>query len=278
MDILEKGKQLKKALDISKKTVKEDFAALNKNEERRELLESQFEPCVVRQNNVLAASDWHVAFQDRKLVNTLFRVADEYSIKTIIIPGDFMDCDNMKNTEKFLPLTFMDTFKGELAATREQLEELTKHFSKIYFCRGNHEKRWIQVNRGLVGMAELFAMTGISPKHYSVTMDDYITLFSGGQKWLLAHPMNYSPVQLSVASRIADRYQCSIFCAHGHQFAQGYDRSGNHQIVDGGGMFDPRQIEYLRRTTAHPAVHTGFYAIQDGFAIPFPGKSIFNGI
>lgn len=265
MDALKHGKTIRNARELVKKiqTPKE----IAENATRREQMDEQFKPLVFIDNNALVAPDWHIGFHCRRKMAILLKVAEEYKVKRLIIPGDFFDCDEYK---KFIRLSFMETFQLEKKMAGDILKKLLETFKEVDFSMGNHEFRWLAKNEGMSTIQDLFAITGVKG-NYKVTTDDFITLYSNGEKWRLSHPSNFSPTPLSVASRLADVYRCNILCAHGHQFNQGYSKSGEFQIVDGGGMFDMRQAEYLRKTTCHPAVHSGFYLIQDGYAIPFDG-------
>jgi len=234
------------------------------------LLDEVFEPLVVKDDAVLVAGDWHIPFYDREFADFMLEVADDMKIKTLIVPGDFWDCDNYS---RFTHLSWGETFRQEIMEVRSALDALLGTFEEIYFCRGNHEKRWIDGNMGRIGMKELFAMTLVSMEHIHTTLDDRITLFSGDRKWLLCHPRSFRQTNLSVAKDLCAKYRMDIFCAHGHQWAQGVDRSGHYMLVDGGGMFDPHAMEYLRSTSTYPAVQGGFYTIVDGRYVPYENDS-----
>lgn len=148
-----------------------------------------------------------------------------------------------------------------------QLQILVDTFDRVYFCRGNHEKRWIDMNLGMVGMEELFYMTGIT-EGYEITLDDHMRLKSGKENWLLAHPRNFRQTPLSVARDLASKYRMNVVSAHGHQWTQGADRSGHYLCLDGGGMFDASELEYLRCTSCYPAVQGGYYIIAGGVPVP----------
>lgn len=267
------GQKVKKAHDLTKQYISEKTNEEGEeNRERIRRIDEEYIPSYHRDTNVIVAADFHGPFWDRKLESCMYKVAKEYGVKTLLIPGDFFDCDNYTS---FLKLTYIETFQQEIKHMKTLMNRLGANFKMVSFCRGNHEKRWLQMNKGLVNIENLFSLLK-SDANYQVTLDDHITLISGSEEWLLAHPSNFSPSPLSVASRLADKHHMNILSAHGHQFAQGYDKSGEFQIVDGGGMFDVQQIEYLRNTTCYPSVHSGFYLIQDGDAYPFPGKNV-NG-
>lgn len=149
------------------------------------------------------------------------------------------------------------------------LQMLVREFCNIYICRGNHEKRWMDIKGGFT-LRQLYCLTGIPPEdvegnvQYHLTPDDHMHLNQAGETWLLAHPRNYRQVPLSVVRDLAAVHQMNVFGAHGHQCAQGVDRSGRYHCLDGGGMFDKRALDYLRETTTHPETKAGFYLLQDG--------------
>lgn len=267
------GNRVKEAHDLVKKFVGKNTVEEGAiNQERIRRIDEEYIPVAINDSNVLVAADFHGPFWDRKLESCLYKVAKEYKVDNLLVPGDFFDCDNYTS---FLKMTYIETFQQEIKHMKILLNRLGEHFKMVSFCRGNHEKRWLQMNKGLVNIENLFAILQ-SETNYRVTLDDHMILNSGKEVWRISHPTNFSPCPLSVASRLADKHHMNIFSAHGHQFAQGYDKSGDFQIVDGGGMFDVQQIEYLRNTTCYPSVHSGFYLIQDGDAYPFPGKNV-NG-
>ena len=224
----------------------------------RFMIDAAFNPLIVKSKRVIVAGDWHIPFQDSVFCNKMIKFAEQEDIRDIIIPGDFWDCDNYS---RFVKLCWDNTFAQEKENVAEWLGILREHFDNIAFCRGNHEKRWIDMNAGRMGMEELFATTQITDG-YEVTLDDHIILNSKGHKWLVSHPRNFRQANLSVGRDLAAKYHCNVFVAHGHQWAQGTDRSGRYVVLDGGGMFDAGALEYLRNTTCYPAVQGGFYVLR----------------
>ena len=238
--------------------------------EPRFMIIDSFKPLNIESDAIVVCPDWHIPFQDSDFVQKMLNVCEERGIKEIAIPGDLWDCDNYS---RFVHLGWRDCFRAEIDNVRAVMLELNEHFDHIYCCRGNHEKRWIDGNLGMMGMRELFALLELEPNSYTITLDDSMTLCSGGRSWLLAHPRNFRQTQLSVARDLAAKYRMNICSAHGHQFAQGVDRSGHYDLLDAGGMFDPHALEYLRQTNCFPAVQGGFYLIIDGKAEPHKNDS-----
>ena len=236
----------------------------------RFLIERSFNPMTIKNGAIAVAADWHVPFYDRNLAAELIITCEEYGIEELAIPGDLWDCDNYS---RFVHLGWRECFRAEIDEVRKVMLVLLEHFDHIYCCRGNHEKRWIDGNFGMMGMRELFTLLELPSKSYSVTLDDNMDLVSGGKKWLLAHPRNFRQMPLSVARVLANKYHMNICTAHGHQWEQGISTGGHYDLIDAGGMFNPYALEYLRQTNTYPAVQGGFYLIIDGKAIPFKNEN-----
>lgn len=233
------------------------------------VIEEIYNPLKVRHSQCLIASDWHGERYDRSLKKVLFKVADEYSVDALLVPGDFWDCDAYTSFTRF---NHELTFRHEVRLIRELLKELTERFKYLYFCRGNHEHRWLKANLGMMCMEDLFYVTGIT-KGYKVTLDDHIFLSSNGENWRVCHPPEFSKTIFKIPKALAEKYKMHIFYAHGHRLGWCMDESGTYQCVEGGGLFDKKRIEYLRNTTRYAEVASGFWLIQDGWANVFPGKN-----
>jgi hypothetical protein len=238
------------------------------------LIDDQRNPITVELDNVAITSDWHVPFTDEELIKTLFAACEEHGTKDLIIAGDFWDCDNYS---RFTHLTTTASFKEEIEEVRTELKRLLAKFERIYICRGNHEKRWIDLNAGKVGMPELFTLARppmpdhVWDERVTITSDDHIHLIHRGQLWLLCHPKNFRVIPLSVAQDLAAKNLCNVITAHGHTFRQGRDRSGRFRIAEGGGLFERAALDYQRETTCHPMTRSGFYILKDDRLIPYEG-------
>lgn len=241
-------------------------------------LEERRTPINVTCNNpVMITSDFHLPFIDFDLFKNMITNAKQYSVDTLFISGDMWDCDNYTRFVRMTPT--VNAFQEEIDSIKFHLKILMQEFKHIYICRGNHEKRWIDMNAGRMGMKELFALA--RPSNYSedywddhvhITMDDHMYLQHNDQKWLLCHPKNFRIINLSVVKDLAAKYRCNVIGAHGHQMCQGWDRGGHYRIVDGGGLFDKHALEYLRETNCYPETRSGYYMLCDGKLIAFEGK------
>jgi len=255
---------------MNSKMSDEEIDAQEENKKRATRLKGEFGSLRISANDIVLTNDFHTPCQDRLLVERMYRAADEYGIKKLAVIGDFWDCDFYKNTDKYTNLMWFEAFKDEKRMVAEQLTDLLVHFKEVYFCRGNHEMRWIKQNKGMVGMDELFAITKVKG-NYKVSLDDHIVLDQGDKTWLLIHPEKYNDKELTVSKNVCEKVQCNVVSGHGHQLARGFDKTGTYRVVDNGGMFDADQIEYLRRTTTFPSVMSGFNLLMDNYLIEYPG-------
>ncbi|MCK9591854.1 MAG: metallophosphoesterase [Methanoregula sp.] len=243
-----------------------------------EMIDEQRNPLLFESDNVAVTGDWHIPFMNWIAYDQLIQAKDEHGVKDLVVGGDFWDCDNYS---KFARISNVLPFEGEIEEVQKILKMLLPEFDRIFFCRGNHEKRWMDLNGGMMGMRELFRTAipeNISEERFSqkvhITQDDHIHLIQKGQLWLLCHPKNFRQVNLSVVRDLCAKHACNVVGFHGHQYAQGWDRSGLFRIADGGGLFHRESLDYLRETTCHPMTRNGFYIIQDNALIPFePGPT-----
>jgi hypothetical protein len=234
-------------------------------------------PLTITSENIAITSDWHIPFCDEDLISQLLETPKKHGTRDVGIIGDLWDCDDYS---KFTHLNPSACFEEETENVRGYLKRLMRVFTNVYICRGNHEKRWIDMNSGKMGMKQLFALarpSNISEdawnKRVHITTDDHIHLIQNGQLWLCCHPKNFRQIALSVAKDLSAKHLCHVIVAHGHQWAQGQDRSGTFRLLDGGGMFYRPALSYQRDTSCHPMTRSGFYVLKEGTVIPYEGKS-----
>lgn len=234
-----------------------------------QLIDQQMNPLEIASDNAALAGDWHIPFVDYDTVTDLFAAAEEHGTKTLLVPGDFWDCDNFS---KFIKQAHTTSFEQEVENVAFVMDMLADVFDKVYFCRGNHENRWMNLTNGMSNMEGLFAHTMNRNLDYEVTRDDHMVLHQGEEKWYVCHPKSFRQVNLSVAKDLAAKKLCNIASFHGHQWAQGRDRSGKFKLLDGGGMFNKHALAYLRDSTTYPETRGGFYILKDNKVYPYEGK------
>jgi len=225
-------------------------------------------PIKFESEKVCVTSDWHIPYVDDNLYAGLLKVGNsDYGNIDLVIAGDFLDTESYS---RFTPMAPGSAFFEEVQQGRDYLEEIIPMFKHTYICRGNHEKRLIDMNAGKLSMHDIVHMMipeDMSKREFgvkvTVTQDDHLRFTQDGKPWMCAHPRNFRIINLSVARDLAARYQTNVVVAHGHQMAMGWDRSGTYRLVDGGGLFDKMQLSYLRETTCYPETKNGFIIVKD---------------
>lgn len=244
------------------------------------MLDEARNPLTIESDNVAITSDYHAPFYDNRLLELMFNKCEEAGTKDLIIAGDLWDCDNYSKFASMAEsgMAITQTFTGETEEVKKLLRRILGVFENVYICRGNHEKRWIDLNAGKMGMRELFALARPSNmsedawnERVHITTDDHINLIQKGQLWLCCHPRNFRITPLSVARDLSAKHLCNVIVAHGHAFNQGRDRSGVFRVADGGGLFERAALDYTRETTCHPMTRSGFFILKEGELMPFEG-------
>jgi hypothetical protein len=229
------------------------------------LIEDQFNSLHFESESCIVASDWHIPFHHTGYFNWVLDVQAEYGIKDVAIAGDLMDADSYSLWPKD---GLRACFEKELELTGMVLSILGDAFENVYICRGNHENRFIKQNNDNLRMEGLMKLAN-APENVQVTNDTCMTATIGDDEWMFAHPKQFRQTPLSVARDLAAKYHKNIVSAHGHFFGQGYDRSGRFYCLDGGGIFDPACLVYLRSVNTTPWVSQGFYLIDESGYIPY---------
>lgn len=239
-----------------------------------DMIDQIMHPLTITSDKVIVTGDWHIPFINWKAIDQVLYARDEFGIRDLVAAGDVFDCDAWT---KFCRLAIVAAFTEECSEVGKVLKIFIREFNHIWILRGNHEKRWIDLTVSYLiqkqknAMQHLFEQTGIT-SGYETTQDDHLILKQGDQEWLICHPKNFRQQNLSVVRDLAAKHHKNVIGLHGHQFAQGWDRSGKYRICDGGGLFHRASLEYLRATTTHPMTRPGFYVLMDNIPVPFePG-------
>jgi hypothetical protein len=228
-------------------------------------------PLKISSNKVCVASDFHIPFQDLDLVENMIDTCRNEKIKTIIIPGDFLDC---KNLSSFIDLQQVElTFEDELEEANEMLKLICQNFDDVYFTNSNHEARFAKKMEGNANIRDLYKMFSGNLREnidYFVSIYDYCVL---NGEWYVCHPNIFSVTPLSVARILSAKYHLNVATAHLHRLCLGKDISGKYWTLETGGLFDPQKLEYLQNTSKNPVQQSGYVIIEKNkMPILVPGK------
>jgi hypothetical protein len=225
-----------------------------------QLLDELYKPIKFDSDACIVASDWHIPFYHTGYLDWVLDVADEYGVKDIAIPGDFIDCDAYSKWPKDM---MRESWQTEIEWAGMILRILEDHFDRIFISKGNHENRFMVMQPGMQNMEMMFRQTGKTFEKVVFSDDTAMTMNPDSDNpWMFCHPKQFRQTPLSVAKDLAAKYNKHVVSAHGHFFAQGMDRSGKHYCLDAGGLFDPYALAYLRQVSTTPWVMNGFYLIE----------------
>lgn len=204
-------------------------------------------------------SDWHIPYYDQGLADEFLLLCQKKHIRKLIIAGDFVDFSSVS----FFPGEYYD-LNEELQQAEKAIKILSGFFREIYVIPGNHDfrlARKLDVPLSYQYVLRMFCdASNVFPTEF-----DHIDFVSGGRRWKVCHPKNYSQIKCRVAYQLAGRYECNIVSAHGHFCGVVKSASGKYFCVDSGGMFDKRRIAYFHRTSTYPDWNQGFVFVIDGF-------------
>lgn len=213
--------------------------------------------------DAIVCSDWHIPCHDRDLANKLLEVARREKIKTLVVAGDFFDAYKFSSFDK---RENQVSFREEIGEAKGIIEAMLKHFSKILFICGNHERRILRTVFYELDLSDIFKMaTKEVHKRVLVSERDYLILHTKQGDWRICHPRNYSQIKGRIAYRLAGKYRTNLIMAHGHFFGLVFSEDGQYIGIDSGGMFDPRKVEYIQDTTTYPEWNQGFVVVKNGF-------------
>lgn len=222
----------------------------------------------IEEDTITVVSDIHVPYHREELTILSILESKQRGCGAYVILGDLFD---MHLFSSFGVTDKSTRFQRELRMGAEIVRQAAGEIGKVYWSSGNHEERWIRKNEYNVGMSELAAMCGLSD------LIDQGLLFvsdnpsmAGHHNWMLTHPTTYGSTPLVVPGKLADLYEHNVMSAHAHHFGLGTSPSGKYVVVETGGLFDPRLVQYKQwRVTTHRQWVSGFWILDHSQPIPF---------
>jgi predicted phosphodiesterase len=218
-------------------------------------------------DTLLVLSDAHVPYHNERLIaSALERLKDAAGERTIVWLGDLLDMPT------YSPWGTEDTttmLRRELALVRGVLEVADEFCVTQYWVAGNHERRFMRRNGFEVGMAQLAGMAGLgellADGRLVVSDNPTLDYTYDRKRWLLTHPAQYGATPLVVPGKIADQQRRHVVSSHAHHWGMGTSPSGDHTVIETGGLFDPRLIPYVnQQMTTHRAWVSGYLLLDHG--------------
>jgi hypothetical protein len=218
---------------------------------------------IFESDRICVTSDYHIPHVNAAAIQTMLQYCRQNKIHDLAIVGDFLDLECFGVWPRRKPPEHWTT---ERDIAKQYVNTFEKQFNHIYACCGNHEARLLHQTQGELSLQDVYNMLMVNPKKWYITPEDYMILnrhIFGVIPWRFCHPRNYSQIPLRVARSLASKYLSNIVNTHGH-FSCGpaKDVSGKFLVVDIGGLFNPKLIDYVLRTTTYPMLTPGWAVIE----------------
>lgn len=233
---------------------------------------------IVVEGDAMVTADWHIPLYDPKVVNTMIDKARDEGLTNLIIGGDFWNFD---------ALSQYDPKQSDAGLEREWHEGiavmrvLLETFENIYYVWGNHDARLHKAlgykMRFADAMRMVFGLLGDEAlDRFTFTNLDHVILASGGERFYICHPANYTSVPLNSARKIANKVNMNVITAHSHHAAVGLAEDGQKIVIEAGGLFDRTKTAYLKRSTTFPTWAQGYVWIKDGVPHVYSPRWVVN--
>lgn len=214
----------------------------------------------LKMDDYMVSCDYHSPYISEAWINRFLFISNHFKIKKNIIIGDLFDFD-------FARARFFVGGERSLDKEAMQTDPVIKaldYFDENILVTGNHERRIGTLTADLIQARHLFGFYGaeIWKKKFKYSIYDKLYI---GKEWMLVHPKSYRINQTSVARALAEKYHRNVINTHGHFVGWAYDKSGQFECYDLGGMFDRKKIAYINlHTTTHPMWNNGFGMLKNG--------------
>lgn len=186
---------------------------------------------------ILILSDLHIPYHDPRWIEQACREALGRGVRRLLIAGDLIDAKNIAKWSAERSHRLED----ELDVARRVIAALTGAF-ETHIILGNHDDRIAKkLDRELSTHRVLEWLLGDGVRIYR-----HHQAFVG-QGWLVAHPGNYSRMPGKPALELSAKYSRHVAIAHTHKWTATRDASGGRWIIELGGCFNPRSMDYIHR-------------------------------
>lgn len=215
----------------------------------------------------MVVGDIHVPTTDYGVTTRVSAIARQHlEHPRLIIAGDLF---NMDLFSRYPTYTTLPGWREESEAARQLLEEWSEVFEEIFIIMGNHERRPSKMLQSAQLSTDLVNSVTLGMKKPPI-VSNYGWLTVDG-KWRITHPDRYSRDQLKVAAELAERHHMNIISFHEHHLSIGMDKYKRYIVVNGGGLFDDEQMDYIHRDDGSSAANMqkGFVMLRGGYPYIF---------
>ncbi len=204
----------------------------------------------LRPKRIVVASDFHVPFHNKPLVENWLRFVEDAQPDVVVVNGDMLDCDSIS---RFASAPGGPSLQEEVDAGNEILSAIADAAPQAerHLTEGNHEER---MQRFLLDNPGLYDLR-------CLRIPELLGLDELGFKWhKYGDPLDFGPLTVTHGHKVSKH---SAYSAKRHLFDDGYDnvihghthRLGSYFITGAkgtrrgfecGGLFDRKQADYVR--------------------------------
>jgi predicted phosphodiesterase len=214
-------------------------------------------PMEVR-GDAVVVSDVHVNDTDEALVTR----SAEVNLDILIIASDLF---NMAAFSTFPKTDYPESYDAEMDLAEKLMKYYLRYFKDIYWITGNHDERLTKMTRAEHGLKDVVRSVVDSADRPRVHFSplNYMYLFSGDRKWLIAHQNKYAKTRLLKAQALCDIHHCNVLTAHEHHAGITLSRDGLYTLVNNPMLAnDPAYVK--EHISDMPRMCKGFSVIREG--------------
>lgn len=220
------------------------------------------------EGDCVIVGDTHAPFTDYDFAMKVAQVGRKHLRKPrkLRIVGDYWDFSNFS---AYAAIITPPTWAQERQAAKDLLKYWLEVFDEIDMTMGNHERRLQKFTMGMFDVSDILSLIYSNPDRVRLSNFGWCTLQANGIKYRLTHPRNYSINQLVVAEQLALKHNTNIISFHEHHLGKGWDRYGNHVIINGGCLVDDKKLAYVALDDSKSdQMKRGFVLVKNGIAEP----------
>lgn len=217
------------------------------------------------EGDYLVWSDPHAPFHDDEFMTLSIKKAHRLGIQDLIIAGDLMDGNQF--SKRGLHIGHQRRWQDDAEIGAAIVRVLSAAFRRVTILMGNHDDWFTKYFRGHADAEWLYSRLFNTAGNVEWTHFQQCEVKSGGKTFRVLHGANYSGRNpLTVGKDLAAKFGCGIVMGHQHHHESGFDKSGDHQVVCMGGMYDPSKLAYIHESPrTNPVPTPGYAIIKDGW-------------
>lgn len=198
-------------------------------------------PATLKADRALLLFDLHAPLHHTGWVNRVLDLALSWGCDGVGIGGDLVDYSSICYWGRSIGIEYDD----ELESAQQIVRVLEDGFRQRVLCGGNHEMRLVRALKHARRLQDVMDDFVSNDPATVTTNRQWFWLESGGKRFRVVHPRNYSRIPARTAQALASKYDCHIIAGHNHLWGMTRDVSGKHWTIDAGCCLDAKRIGYL---------------------------------